>query len=330
MKEKQNREKNNGSGISGPVGRLLTQKPVVKLFSSIWAHTHGDDLKHNKRLWPYVRVWRDEHGIITKAMVSPGKWKVPLTAFGDVPRPNLTTGHIILSGPSVKEIDYNQLDLPVLMGVNGAIALRQRFDLKFDYYTIIDDSFIRCRQSLAEEILAQDLTLFVRANVLRTMAHHLNPNSIKCRIVVFDEVDTPACCVKPSESDLYKKARLEPDFHVFDAKHYQGFSADPRLGLFGARTVAYDALQLTVWLGMKEIYFHGLDMKDTNATPRFYETKETAIGTTLDRNFKSAIEPSFRAAGKFLRERGVQVYNLSLGSVLDDGVFPRVSWEILV
>jgi Kdo-III transferase WaaZ len=262
-------------------------------------------------------------------MVSPVKWNVPLTAFKDVPRSDKTTGHIILSGPSVNKIDYDQLDLPVLMGVNGAIALCQRFDLKFDYYTIIDDSFIRCRQALAEEIIAQDLTLFVRANVLRAIAHHLNPNSIKCRIVVFDEVDTPTCRAKPSENDLYEKARSESKFQVFDAKRYQGFSADPRLGLFGARTVAYDALQLMVWLNINKIYFHGLDMNNTNTTPRFYETKETAIGTTLDKNFESTIEPSFRAAGEYLRKQGVTVYNLSLDSALDENVFPKLSWKVL-
>ncbi|WZB66898.1 hypothetical protein WJ971_02805 [Achromobacter xylosoxidans] len=34
--------------------------------------------------------------------------------------------HLILSGPSVARIDYDQCVLETVMGVNGSIALRQR------------------------------------------------------------------------------------------------------------------------------------------------------------------------------------------------------------
>jgi Kdo-III transferase WaaZ len=318
------------SDIKGILNRLLVKKPIVKLFSSLWAHTHADALKHNKRVWPYVRVQRNEQNIIRQIEVFPSHWKINLTEFDEVVRPSGNTAHLILSGPSIKDIDYNQLSLSTVMGVNGSIALQQDYNINFQYYVIIDDSFIRCRPELTKEIVAQNLTLFVRANVVRAIAHYISPQFIKCRLVVFDEVDTPACQARPGYQEVIDKAQREPGFEVFDAERYQGFSSDPRLGLFGARTVAYDALQLLVWLGMKEIYIHGLDMNNASSTPRFYETKDNSEGSTLDRNFKSTIEPSFRNAAAYLRNRGVDVYNLSLNSAFGEDVFPKLSWQKLL
>ena len=47
------------------------------------------------------------------------------TAFSSIRRPAGDVAHLILSGPSVADIGYSELDLPAVMGVNGSIALRQ-------------------------------------------------------------------------------------------------------------------------------------------------------------------------------------------------------------
>jgi KDO transferase-3 len=119
---------------------------------------------------------------------------------------------------------------------------------------------------------------------------------------------------------------------LFDAHHpmhAHGFSLNPARGLFGGGTVAYTSLQFLAWLGAKTVYLHGLDLSAT-AGPRFYERAGAHLPTALDRQFAAHIEPAFRQAGKLLRERGIQVYNLSLLSRLADDIFEKRHWSCLL
>jgi KDO transferase-3 len=219
--------------------------------------------------------------------------------------------------------------MPCVMGVNGSIALRQEFDIRFRYYVIIDASFVRNRLELVREIVAQDLVLFTRAEALKEINLCFEREEVKCRIVLFDQVDTPACAPKPSPQELLVKVKQTPAWTIFDANRHLGFSTDLSKSTFAAKTVAYDALQILVWLGFVEIYIHGLDLSDVNTSPRFYEDKEDKLSSNIDVNFANFIEPSFRGASHVLRKRGVHVYNLSPQSALEEDVFPKMHWRAL-
>lgn len=316
--------------ISRSVKSAAISEPVRWFFNKFYYFTHNKSMRHNKRLWPYVKVWRNSESVIERIVVRPGNREVPLTSFEKVPRAKGKNVHLILSGPSINEIDYDQLNLPCVMGVNGAIALQQRSNITFQYYTIIDASFVRNRTALVEKIVSQDLVLFARVEVLRAITLRISPTAIKCRFVAFDEVGTPALAAKPSSKVLCDMAKRNPEWQIFDSKRYRGFSFDPRKDLFPAKTVAYDALQILVWLGFMNIYIHGLDLNNVNSVPRFYENKEDNQSSNIDVNFANFIEPSFRSAGQLLRERGVNVYNLSPQSALDEDVFPKRRWIELV
>ena len=111
------------------------------------------------------------------------------TAFSSIRRPAGDVAHLILSGPSVADIGYSELDLPAVMGVNGSIALRRSHPhLRFAYYAMLDAGFVSRRRDLVADVLAQDLLLFVTPEVLRGIAQLFSPDDIRCRIAVFEEV----------------------------------------------------------------------------------------------------------------------------------------------
>jgi len=316
--------------INKPWEKLFLQPIVAKWCASVWSRSHSSvKWKHSKGLWPYVTVARNSLSAISSVRVTPPNVNFNLTPISSIPIPTAKTGHIILSGPSVNEIDYEKLHLPVLMGVNGAIALCKNSPLNFTHYVITDRYFARDRSQLVEEIVSRDLILFASVYTLKSIAHYVDIREIKCKIVVIEEVDRPPYLPCPSVQQLQKKAREHPDFTIFDVDRCFGFSLNPALGLFSACTVAYVALQLMAWFGMENIYFHGLDMNNLNLIPRFYETKENMLRTRLHEHFPNIIRPCFKYASEHLRNKGINVYNLSINSALDEDVFPKVDWRVL-
>jgi len=309
--------------------KFFLSKPVARFCNKFYSFMRGKAMRHNKRLWPYVKVRRNSQEQIEEIDIWPADWKVQLTSLDQVPRSEEKSVHLILSGPSIKETDYNQLKMPCVMGVNGSIALRQKFDIRFRYYVIIDASFVRNRLELVREIVKQDLVLFTRAEALKEINCRLTREEVKCHIVLFDQVDTPACAPKLAPQELLHKAQQTPEWTLFDAGRNLGFSTDLAKSTFAAKTVAYDALQILVWLGFTEIYIHGLDLGNVNRVARFYENEEDNLSSNIDVNFANFIEPSFRGASQLLKKQGVHVYNLSLQSALREDIFPKISWREL-
>ncbi|WP_283147479.1 hypothetical protein [Silvimonas soli] len=312
---------------------LLTARPVVKFLRYAYRYSHGADMRHNAPIWPYVKLQRDARGRLTGCTVR-GATQPALVNLDTLPRDASGPCHLILSGPSVAGIDYNQLSLPHAMGVNGSIALRERYpQLRFDYYAMLDAGFVRKRQHLVRQILGEDLLLFVTPEVLRWIVHLFEPAQIVCRIAVFEEVHQRVGLRKPTPEQLEAEFKDDTELVLFDAwneVHAHGFSFDITRGLFGGGTVAYSALQFLVWLGYREIYIHGLDLSEANTTPRFYETAGKQLGSALSRQFVGHIQPAFSDAAALLKARNVQVYNLSLDSALSEDIFPKLDWHTLI
>lgn len=312
--------------------RLLASRAVARILRNLYRWTHSRALRHNQVLWPLLRIERDGQGRLARCAM---RWGVtPLqTAFSSIRRPAGDVAHLILSGPSVADIGYSELDLPAVMGVNGSIALRRSHPhLRFAYYAMLDAGFVSRRRDLVADVLAQDLLLFVTPEVLRGIAQLFSPDDIRCRIAVFEEVHQRAYLPRAQPEQLARTLRDDPDLVLFDAHapiHPLGFSLDPARGLFGGGTVAYSALQLLVWLGFRTLYLHGLDLRGASVSPRFYESADARLPSALDRQFDSHIRPAFRDASRLLGARGLRIYNLSPGSALDESVFPKRHWTTL-
>lgn len=284
-------------------------------------------MQHNRHLWPYVSIKRDEQGAIS-AFSAFGR-SIPITPLREAFREKHESLHLILSGPSVAEIPYDRLPMTAAMGVNGSIALARQFDIPFKYYCVIDQNFVRRRIDLMREVVSRDLTLFVTPDVLRYMAQGISPKLYKCRICVIEVVSERAYQPNSLPQDLLALAQSNPSMALFDAQRSLGYSFDVARGVFDADTVAYAALQVLVAGGVNGIYIHGLDLSFSGGR-RFYDEGARPETSRLIRNFERMIEPSFTQAATLLKARGVTLFNLSLDSALSERVIPKLDWRSLV
>jgi len=316
----------------GLIPRLLRSRPLTKGLRYFYRYTRPQAYRHNETLWPFVKVRRDADGRLAGCELR-GVRGPATTPLEQLARAIAGDAHLILSGPSVAQIDYARCRLGAVMGVNGSIALRrQRPSLRFDYYAMLDAGFVKRRRDLVAEVLAQDLTLFVTPEVYRWIAFLFDGRAVRCRVALFEEVHQRALRPRARPEALEAELAEDPGLVLFDARHpvhAHGFSLDPPRGLFGGGTVAYTSLQLLAWLGAKTVYLHGLDLTAA-AGPRFYESAASQLPTALDRQFSGHIEPAFRQAGRLLRARGIKVYNLSPASRLGGDVFEKRHWSCLL
>lgn len=308
------------------------------LFKLLYRYTHSRAYQHNERLGFGVSIERDEAGRLAGMRIRgervPCVNAMPMAAgrkagtFSD-------NGecHLIATGPSINGIDYEALDMRRAMGVNGAIALRRRFDVRFDYYCIVDAGFVRNHGELVDQIVAEPLTLFATPCVMWHIAQRCAPSRMRCRVFLLDEMLFPAGRSALTTEQLDAQllaARDAAALAWFDARRTLGFSLDIRRGVFEGRTVAYTGLQVLASLGFSDIYVHGLDLVDAARTPRFYEQPGAMQASQLDAHLRDVIAPSFRHAAALLRRRGVSVTNLSMHSALGEDVMPKRAWETLL
>ncbi|TDV39057.1 KDO transferase-3 [Paraburkholderia caballeronis] len=294
----------------------------------LYRYTHSSAYRHNERLACGVKIERDTEGRLC-GMTIRGHRLTVVNSSLTLPLDGAGECHLIAAGPSVNDIDYSALPMPCTMGVNGAIALQDLQGVQFDYYTIIDSGFVRNRPDLVDRVISQPLTLFAPPLVLWHIAQRFSPEHIRCRVFLLDDVRFPAGrrAVPP---ERLRSTWSPSTLALFDTREALGFSLDVRHGLMDGCTVAYSGLQVVVSLGFRRIFLHGVDLTDAQRTPRFYERTADMQPSTLDRDFKDFIEPSFRNASALLRRRGVEVYNLSVQSALAEDIFPKVLWRSLV
>ncbi|WP_232467791.1 hypothetical protein [Bordetella genomosp. 9] len=302
-------------------------KPLDRFWRKCYALFRSRRMQHNRHLWPYVSIRRDEQGAISS--FSAFGRPVPLTPLSQAFHEQHDEVHLILSGPSVAEIAYDRLPMQAAMGVNGSISLARQFDIPFKYYCVIDQNFVRRRLDLMREVVDRELTLFVTPDVLRYMVQGLpTPERYRCRICVIEVVSERAFQPHCRPEELTAMARKNPAMSLFDPRRSLGYSFDLASGVFDADTVAYAGLQILVAGGVRRIYMHGLDLGFSGAR-RFYKEARPE-NSRLVRNFDRLIEPSFLHAAALLKERGVHLFNLSMNSALSDRIIPKVDWRNLV
>jgi hypothetical protein len=314
-----------------PPGRESTplRRARNTFFKLLYRYTHPRAFRHNERLGFGVRLERDAAGRLTGMSIDGQHLQcvngIPFSAR------DVAQCHLIATGPSVNAIDYDALPMRRVMGVNGAIALRRKYDLRFDYYCIVDAGFVRNHGELVDLIVAEPLTLFATPTVLWHIAQRCAPSQMRCRVFLLDEMLFPAGRGALGAEQL--RASYGPASLAWFGSNEAGplgFSLDIRHGVFEGRTVAYTGLQVLASLGYRRIYLHGLDLVDAARTPRFYEQPGAMQPSHLDAHLHDVIAPSFRHAGALLRRRGVQVMNLSMVSALGEDVLPKLRWQALV
>jgi len=311
-----------------PLVRTI-ERGYIGLLRQIFRATHSADQRHSEKLWPHARIARDVNGRIEHFSLPGRKVNIvngaaPDTLMADAPT---EPAHLIASGPSVMDIDYSTLQLSNVMGVNGAIALAAQQPIKYQYYCVTDTGFIRQRQDLVAEIVSRDVLFFTTPIGLWNILHFFPAKALASRFFLIERVGLQA--LRPRQPAATLSAQSDGQLTLFDAQRELGFSHDIGRGVFPGGTVAYEALQILSWLGVRQIFLHGIDLCNAQSTPRFYETEDDKLPTQIHRQLSAEIEPSFRQSRPLLDAKGIRVCNLSPISALGEDIFPKVDWRAL-
>ncbi|MDA8493571.1 lipopolysaccharide core biosynthesis protein RfaZ [Kluyvera georgiana] len=279
---------------------------------TLYRTTHSKQYHHNKNLWPFFKVVRNEKGSIDAVFFKHKQINTPCVGKEKRNKPLL----IMATGPSVNHIDKHFFNTSFdYFGVNGAISMEA---IDFKWYAITDRNFVLRRLSLVKKLVARDdLTVFCPYTTLETIFSNIEWQHIRCGFKVFEAVSGE--CVYKFLAAKEKLIINDEHYHWLDGA---GFSDNIEYGLFDYGTVVYPALQIACALGYRQIYIAGLDMNNFNQ-PRFYETVTDKLGTRLDRDFDQICH-SFYAAQSYCELNNISVVNLSLESAID--AFPKFSW----
>nr|WP_258167235.1 sugar glycosyltransferase [Scandinavium goeteborgense] len=307
---------------------LLPQniKPWKKLFrvimgtltKQIYRYTHNRNMRHNENLWPYVKINRSKFGDIIELFYK--KRKVELVDLSSLA--NSFSGSILLTatGPSVKETDFTQRPNDTMSaGVNGAWHLQSQ--LNFNFYFIVDMTFIDHHKSILKEICASEkIVLFTTVMGIVKIIELLDEQKITCRIAIIEDIcyQTYKPSLKPI--DIKRNCSDYPKITFSQSHPDIAFSNDIRKGVFDAGTVIYWALQTICFMGFDNIYIAGLDLNNFSR-PRFYEDLENMRPSYLQNKLDEMVFPALQLASEVLGRENISVINLSPQSSVPESTF---------
>lgn len=136
--------------------------------------------------------------------------------------------------------------------------------------------------------------------------------------------------IGPTNNILFSSSepqKLPNSVYSKDLGALKGWSWDLTKGVYNGHTSSYIALQFAVWLGFKEIYFVGLDLRDTPDLTHFYGKRDVKRENERQREtLQCCMSDSFVwAQDNILKDTSIKVYNCSKNSRLK--VFPFVDLD---
>lgn len=198
---------------------------------------------------------------------------------------------LVGNGPSLQAEDLEIIYKKKIssIGCNSIYRIFEKTNWRPDYY-VIGDPFVY--ESTCKELLQYDFTYLIRDFGRK----YGNP----------------------------KKVLFYTSFGERYFPKYPKFSGNLVEGVYGARTVMYDMLQIAVYMGFKDIYLIGVDFtwgKDGTAT-HFCETGIDRKIIEDASRYKKEVEHGFISAKKFAEKIGVNIYNATRGGELE--IFERI------
>jgi hypothetical protein len=186
---------------------------------------------------------------------------------------------ILGNGPSLRDVDFDKLKNPVFIGLNGSALIAEEKGIKERYYVLSDLRFVKDKAKLG--ILKSKLCKNSKIVARKELANYLS-----------QEINNEQFFVRSLGRD--------------------GFSNDMKKGFYFGCTTVMLALQLAHYLGGGRIFLCGVDLKYDPVKPRFYK-EDKVHGVD---NFSCVQIHNIRTSYKFLKEKGVELYNCSANSLL--------------
>ena len=235
---------------------------------------------------------------------------------------------IFANGPSLSEISIEKLSTATCFGVNGAIVKFRNSSVSPDFYTIADPRFLSIHFDLVKEVLDSQCKSFFTFNTLSQIcemdASVLSDKSLFLYDMINQYYQQPMLSADVF-SERYRDNPLIQFQEPFDNRI--GFSQSPEKGVFGGRTITFQALQMAYQMGYKQIFLLGLDLG--NSGTRFYESgvNKKPYSSKLDQDYTPIIKPAFEYASQLVDSGQVKIYNLSENSRLPASVISKYSLD---
>lgn len=280
-------------------------------------------MKHMAEIHPFFRIDTDSGGQqIAHWRGKPAAALQPLRPLRDSRRGE--SSFIVAAGPSIAALDLSAIAGQTLFGVNGSIAKFAGSDVRPSFYVITDANFVLNRFELVEAAFACRPHLFLTAKVMSAICEK-NPALLGSAPVSL--IETHFCPYNKPRYSREAITRLVEETPTLHASSWRiGFSRDIELGLFSAHTVVYYAIQIAAWMGYSPIFMLGTDFGSDGDQVRFYEQREQAQPSGMDRDFDKFIRPSFEVLQQVSRQMpALRVYNLSPSSRLSAEIIPKLS-----
>lgn len=187
--------------------------------------------------------------------------------------------YILANAPNIKEEDLSLLKNSITIGMNANPLLEEEYGFVSQYYVVSDMRFIQHPQ---KRILA---------------TKKLNSSTIRILRKELEKVDD--------------KSILNKTYYV-DAIGKNGFSFNLEKGFYFGSTTTMLAIQLATYLGAKNIYILGVDLRYSKDQPRFYKEKEVQ---EFD-SFTGVQITNIRNAFLELQEKNINLINCSKNSLI--------------
>ena len=210
---------------------------------------------------------------------------------------------IIGNGPSlrIQDLEILRKNKEICFGSNWIIKTFEQTEWRPDYYVVMDYNFMRIMPKSIQTTRGEKKIIFRAESYMD----------------------------KSDEKD---------DFTYTYQSHIYGddlnFSEDITEGIYGARTVTYDMLQIAAFMGFKEIYLLGVDC--TKGNSHFYKPDAIDKSKLESRTVLSAMEweqqytawnKGYKKAEEYSKSHDFKIYNATRGGELE--AFERVDFDSL-
>lgn len=220
---------------------------------------------------------------------------------------------ILASGPSATEVPLKVYQENPVIAVNGAVRLLLEHNIQPFLYMFNDGYFVENNIELIWQVLKTAKYVFMPEEFYyKSFSSHHSEN-----IYFISRVNRGRKQYSPRVFAFLTlfDPELVGNFSFFSQKKNRiGFSKNLEKGYYCGRTIPYVGLQAAYYLGFNRVLVSGLDLNSKMG--RFYESGAQSLESTLDKDYKNFILPSFNVYKKKIESKDFKAFNLSEFSVL--------------
>jgi len=232
---------------------------------------------------------------------------------------------ILATGPSICDLNLEQLKNMTVMGINGAIAACSPIGIEPEYYAITDRDFFETRMHLVEDAVNSGAHCFFSFNGIARIAERSPHLLSKGKISLLETANRYYNIPQLPTKQWVDACQESEELHTTENSKV-GWSRDICKGVFTANTIAYIGCQIASHLGAGNVFIAGMDLGSSSASNvRCYENGASARPSTIDRDYKKEILPAFQLLSEL--DQPTKFWNLSPDSRLPDSTMNKISLE---